>query len=74
MDGAGHEPDAIDALDAVDVVDAVVRCATCGSALDGDPDEDPTGDAGLPICGTCARARDFDAIDYADGDQDDRID
>ena len=33
-------------------LDALVFCATCGIALDGiDPDEDPTGDAGLPICG-----------------------
>lgn len=35
-------------------------CATCHQALDGDPDEDPTGDAGLPICGECERARNFD--------------
>ena len=37
----------------------VLRCATCGAALDGDPDEDPTGDAGMPICGECERNRDF---------------
>ena len=35
-------------------------CATCGAILYGDPDEDPTGDAGLPICGECDRSRDFD--------------
>ena len=36
-------------------------CATCLQPLDGDQDEDPTGDAGLPICGECDRARNFDA-------------
>ena len=36
-------------------------CATCGALLDGDPDEDPTGDAGRPICGECERSRNFDA-------------
>ncbi len=38
-------------------------CATCGAELDGDPDEDPTGDAGLPICGECERNRNFAAIE-----------
>ena len=33
------------------------------SPLTGDPDEDPTGDAGLPICGECDRSRNFDAIE-----------
>jgi hypothetical protein len=42
-------------------------CATCGRALDGDPDEDPTGDAGMPICGECARERDFLSMDIDDG-------
>lgn len=46
-------------------------CATCGARLGGDPDEDPTGDAGLPICGECARARDFEALDLGDGVIDD---
>jgi hypothetical protein len=50
-----------------------VRCATCASVLDGDPDEDPTGDAGEPICGECARARDFLVIDLADGELDGRL-
>jgi hypothetical protein len=27
----------------------ILFCATCGAALSGDPDEDPTGDAGQPI-------------------------
>ncbi len=35
-------------------------CATCGAILSGDPDEDPSGDAGLPICGECDRSRNFD--------------
>ncbi len=38
-----------------------LRCATCGDALNGDPDEDPTGDAGQPICGECERSRNFDS-------------
>jgi hypothetical protein len=44
-----------------------LRCVTCDRALDGDPDEDPTGDAGRPICGDCRRAVEFDAIDMLDG-------
>ena len=40
--------------------DASLVCATCGRALDGvDADEDESGDAGLPICGECAREREF---------------
>jgi hypothetical protein len=61
-------------LDGFVVVDVVLRCATCGRALVGDPDEDPTGDAGRPICGECERERNFFAMDYADGDLDGRID
>ncbi len=38
-------------------------CATCGLLLDGDPDDEPDGDAGMPICGACNRARNFDAIE-----------
>lgn len=41
--------------------DALV-CASCGTPLSGDPDEDPTGDAGMPICGECERNRNFDAM------------
>jgi hypothetical protein len=44
-----------------------LRCATCDAPLDGDPDEDPTGDAGLPICGECRRAAEFDVLDMIDG-------
>lgn len=37
------------------------RCATCGAELAGlDRDYEPDGDAGLPICGECNRARNFD--------------
>jgi hypothetical protein len=50
-----------------------LRCATCGRALDGDPDEDPSGDAGLPICGECERSRDVLALDIADGTLDDDL-
>jgi hypothetical protein len=53
-------------------IDAVI-CVSCGHALGGDPDEDPTGDAGLPICGECARSRDFFVLDIADGELDDQI-
>lgn len=52
----------------------LVLCATCGRALDGDPDQDPTGDAGRPICGECARERDFFVMDLSDGVLDGRID
>jgi hypothetical protein len=55
--------------------DDVMRCATCGRALVGDPDEDATGDAdGQPICGECSRERDFFVLDIADGELDGGID
>ncbi len=40
--------------------DEPLHCATCGRAFDGDPDEDPEGEAGRPLCGPCNRARNFD--------------
>ena len=49
------------------MADVMLRCATCDRVLDGDPDEEPTGDAGRPICGECARERDFFVMDVADG-------
>ena len=55
------------------MTDAILVCATCGHVLDGDPDEDPTGDAGMPICGECERNRDFFAMDVADGVLDDDL-
>jgi hypothetical protein len=38
-----------------------LECATCGRALDGDPEDDPLGENGLPMCGLCNRGRNFDA-------------
>jgi hypothetical protein len=55
------------------VSDDAITCATCGQALIGDSDEDPTGDAGQPICGECSRERDFFAMDVADGTLDGEI-
>jgi hypothetical protein len=55
-------------------MDDPILCATCGRILTGDPDEDPTGDAGQPICGECARERDFFVLDVADGELDGRLD
>ena len=49
------------------VEDEILFCASCGSPLTGDPDEDPTGDNGMPICGNCAREVDFMDIDMLDG-------
>ena len=50
-----------------------LRCSDCGRALDGDPDEDLTNLA-EPLCGECARERDFFALDVADGELDGQID
>jgi hypothetical protein len=38
-------------------------CATCGAPLRTDPEDDIDGDAGLPICGDCNRARNADVAD-----------
>ena len=43
-------------------LDDELTCASCGQPLDGDPDDEPTGDAGLPICGECTRDGDFGAL------------
>ena len=51
----------------------VICCATCGTPLGADREDEPTGDAGQPICGECDRQRDFDALDMADGDLDGTI-
>jgi hypothetical protein len=41
-----------------------LACATCGRLLLGsDPEDEPDGDAGLPICGECNRERNFAAIE-----------
>jgi len=55
-------------------LDGELRCATCDRALSGDPDEDPTGDAGQPICGECYREREYFSMDAADGRLDGEID
>jgi hypothetical protein len=49
------------------VDDVILRCATCARPLGGDPDEEPTGDDGKPICGECAREREFFVLDKLDG-------
>ncbi len=56
------------------VADVILFCASCASPLTGDPDEDPSGDAGLPICGNCVRERDFFVMDIADGVEDGNLD
>jgi hypothetical protein len=40
-----------------------LACATCGQPLGTDPEDEPDGDAGLPICGECNRERNFVAIE-----------
>jgi hypothetical protein len=57
-------------MDDASILGEALQCATCGRALDGDPDEDPTGDAGRPICGECERERNFVAMDMLDGAED----
>ena len=56
-----------------EVAEEPLTCATCGTRLDGDPDEDPIGDAGLPICGACERANHFEVLDAMDGELDDHL-
>jgi hypothetical protein len=43
-------------------LDAPFICAACGRPLLGDPEDDPAGESGLPLCGECDRARNFDAL------------
>lgn len=54
--------------------DAVLDCGACGRPLDGDVEDDPTGDAGRPLCGECARERDFFVMDASDGKLDGTFD
>ena len=56
-----------------EVAAELLTCATCGMPLVGDPDEDPVGDAGLPICGECERANHFEVLDAMDGELDDHL-
>jgi hypothetical protein len=48
--------------------DRPLLCATCGTPLGDDPEDEPDGDAGLPICGECNRARNFDLIRFGEED------
>jgi hypothetical protein len=41
--------------------DPPLICGGCGRPLLGDPEDDPAGENGLPLCGDCNRARNFDA-------------
>jgi hypothetical protein len=41
----------------------VPACASCGRPLGADPDDDPAGESGLPLCGECNGARNFDALE-----------
>ena len=56
---------------------ASFACVRCGRFLTGqDTDEDPGGDQGHPLCGECARERDFIdfEIEVQEADRDDEID
>ena len=44
-------------------LDGPLTCAACGRPLLDDPEDDPVGEAGRPICGDCNRARNFAAIE-----------
>jgi hypothetical protein len=47
-------------LEFVDGSPRLLRCQACGRALGGDPEDDPMGENGQPLCGECNRARNFD--------------
>lgn len=53
--------------------DEPLLCVLCGRGLNGDIDEDATGEGGLPICGECYREREFFEMDAADGELDGEI-
>lgn len=44
-------------------MDPFELCASCGRPLIDDPEDEPAGEAGLPICGECNRERNFAAIE-----------
>ena len=48
------------------ILDDDLECATCGRTLGQDPEDEPEGDAGMPICGECNRMRNFEAIEEFD--------
>lgn len=56
------------------MTDDDLYCESCGKLLDGDPEDDPTGEDGGPICGECNRARNFDDIQFALDDEDGTLD
>jgi hypothetical protein len=58
---AAELTDALPAEPEVDVV--ALACATCDRPLGTDPEDEPAGDTGLPICGECNRERNFVAIE-----------
>jgi hypothetical protein len=43
--------------------DLPLLCVACGRPLLDDPEDDPFGSSGMPMCGDCNRARNFDAIE-----------
>ncbi len=45
------------------LLDDDLFCATCGRRLGTDPEDDPEGESGRPLCGECNRARNFDVIE-----------
>jgi hypothetical protein len=57
----GHELEDILLVEALMGWDGAT-CATCGKPLGTDPAEELDGETGLPICGECKRARNFDAM------------
>lgn len=58
--GDGHASDLVSGFLPV----PSLACATCSALLGDDPEDEPDGDAGLPICGECNRARNFDLIRF----------
>ena len=46
--------------------DGPLACASCGRPLGNDLEDEPDGDAGLPICGDCNRECNFAAIEEVD--------
>jgi hypothetical protein len=58
-------------------LEQVLLCERCGRPLGDDPDDDPAGDPLGPLCGECARVRDFEAdvmyLDASDGSLDGEV-
>lgn len=49
-------------IDALVLDGELLVCASCGTPLGLDPEDDPEGEAGQPLCGECHRARHFDVL------------